>query len=436
MKRIFIILALAAVIATNAQAQKSPAAAKSAVEKAEATTLNPKQNAKTATWLKYGQALMDAYNAPSASIWVGMSRQEFTVLGARGQMGEEAVVLSGRTMTKLIFPEKNLYFNENAVLEIIEVTEPVVENALDKALSAYAKAGELDAKNQKTKDIVAALETISAKYAQDASNAYTFGDLTLSSELFEKAVSAAGTAPLSKVDTMSLYNAALTAFFASNYDRAKALYGKCLEIGYAGNEGDVYAKLADIAEKAGNKNDQKSYLEKGFAAYPQSQAILIGLINYYISSNEDPARLFSLLEDAKKNEPNNASLYYVEGNINLELKNPEAAIAAYRKCAEINPNYEFGYIGEGIYYYNRAIELQDAANNEADDAKYMAIIGEFETSLKSCIEPFEKGFEISKDVEVKKSISEYLKNACFRFRTSGEEYMAKYEKYNAYLNAE
>ncbi|MBQ2549591.1 MAG: hypothetical protein II560_00070, partial [Bacteroidales bacterium] len=41
--------------------------------------------------------------------------------------------------------------------------------------------------------------------------------------------------------------------------------------------------------------------------YPSSQAILIGLINYYVSSNQDTDRLFSLLNDAKKNEPDNAS---------------------------------------------------------------------------------------------------------------------------------
>ena len=77
------------------------------------------------------------------------------------------------------------------------------------------------------------------------------------------------------------------------------------------------------------------------------------------------------------------------------------------------------------------MDIQDKANSESDDAKYNALMGEFEKSLKGCIEPFEKGFELSSDPEVKRSIAEYLKNACFRFRSESEEYQAKYDKYTA-----
>ena len=78
-----------------------------------------------------------------------------------------------------------------------------------------------------------------------------------------------------------------------------------------------------------------------------------------------------------------------------------------------------------------AVDLQDKASQEMNDAKYMALMGEFEKALKGCIEPFEKGFELTKDPEIKRSIAEYLKNACFRFRSEGEEFQAKYDKYNA-----
>jgi hypothetical protein len=64
-----------------------------------------------------------------------------------------------------------------------------------------------------------------------------------------------------------------------------------------------------------------------------------------------------------------------------------------------------------------------------DDAKYMVLVGQFEEALKGCIEPFETAFNLSAEGDVKVSIAEYLKNACFRFRTD-EAYMAKYEKYN------
>lgn len=434
MKKIFLVLAIAASLqAIDAQAQvKSPSAAKSAVEKAAAATTNPKQNTKTATWIKYGSALMDAYDATVGSVWVGMSGQELTLLsGSEKPQSQEVVEINGRQFTKMVYSTKNLYVNENGALEIIEVTNPVVEAPLAKAVEAYAKAAEFDAKGQKTKDIKEALTNISSKYYEEAYSAYGLGDVKGASELFEKAYNAKNTAPLSQIDTNALYNVAFTAWQVADNARAKKYFNECLAVGYAGEEGDVYAKLAEIEEKEGNKAESKNILEKGFEAYPSSQAILVGLINYYISSGEDTNRLFQLLDNAKKNEPNNASLYYVEGNIHRQLGNGEAAIAAYNKCSEINPEYEFGYIGAGIYYYELAVKLQQDADLEMDNTKYQALLGEFEVALKNCVEPFEKAFELSKDAEVKVSVAEYLKNACFRFRNESAEFQAKYDKYNA-----
>jgi tetratricopeptide (TPR) repeat protein len=165
--------------------------------------------------------------------------------------------------------------------------------------------------------------------------------------------------------------------------------------------------------------------------FPENQSVLIGLINYYLNSGDDTARLFELFEDAKKNEPDNASLYYVEGNARKKLGQTEEALAAYDKATQVNPNYEWGYIGKGIALYDLAVELQDKANNEMDNDKYMALMGEFEKALKGCIEPFEKAFNLVQDNEIKANLAEYLKNACFRFRNEGAEFQAKYDKYNA-----
>ena len=148
-----------------------------------------------------------------------------------------------------------------------------------------------------------------------------------------------------------------------------------------------------------------------------------------MTSGENFDRLFTLLDNAKANEPNNASLYYVEGNIYKETGDEEKAIESYRKCADINPEYEYGYIGEGILLYNRAVDIQEKAQSEMDDTKYAALVTDFEKALKGCIEPFEKAFEITKDNEVKTSIAEYLKNACYRFREEGQDYADKYQKY-------
>lgn len=435
MKKILAILALAAsMFAVTAQAQnvKSLGAAKAALEKAQAAAENPKKNTKMATWLAYGKALMDAYAAPQGNVWAGMSAQDLALVAANDRMlSESQVVINGQNLVKRVYGNKNLYFNEAGQLTVIEVTQPLADNILDKALDAYVKAAELDPKGSKTKDIVTALESVGSKFMDEAYNAYSLGKLADASVLFEKAAKAFGTAPLNKVDNDAVYNAGFTAWQSQDFARAKKFFEQGIAAGYYGEDGESFAKLADIADRQGDKALSKKYLEEGFAKAPQSQSILIGLINYYLTNEEDTDRLFQLFEEAKKNEPNNASLYYVEGNARLKLNQFEEALAAYDEASKVNPQYEWGYIGKGMALYNKAVELQEKASLEVDDAKYMALLGEFETTLKSSIAPFETALGLTKDDEVKTSVAEYLKNACFRFRSEGDEFQQKYEKYAA-----
>ena len=120
----------------------------------------------------------------------------------------------------------------------------------------------------------------------------------------------------------------------------------------------------------------------------------------------------------------------MEGNVHEKLGNEEAALAAYEECSKVDPNYEYGYIAKGIHFYNKAVEIQTLANEELDDAKYNALVEEFEVTLKSALEPFETALSLTKNDEVKKQVAEYLKNICFRFRTESDVFSQKYEKYS------
>lgn len=426
MKKILLALAMFAAIQVADAQVKSAADVKKSVEAAEAATQNVKKAVKTATWLKLGQEYVKAYDAPTGNILPGSNKTELTLMmGSEKPVSSEEVTVNNEKYTKDVYADKNLYFNQNGQLVIIEVTKPVYEDALERAVKAYQKAYELDEKHAKDKDVAAAFDYIGQKYVTEAFNKYTFGDVATASKLFEKAADVEALAPLSKIDTSVIYNAGFTAMAAKDNERALKFFKRCYDLGYYYEGGEVFARLAEV-----DTLNTKSYLEEGFSKFPQSQSILIGLINYYLKNNEDPETLFGLLDKAKANEPNNASLFYVEGNIRAQLGQIDKAVVAYEECAKINPEYEYGYIGEGTMFYNRAIELQTKAQEEIDDAKYMALVKEFEESLKSCITPFEKAFEITKDANIKAGIASYLKNAFYRFREESAENQTKYEKYS------
>ena len=440
MKRI--LMALAVILAVQvADAQvKTPEAAKTALDKAITASKDAKKAAKVATWTKLAAAYMDAYNAPVGSAWLGASKQELQLtMGNDKPVSSENVILGGEPAEKVVYANKDFYFNQAGQLIMINVTKPVVEDALAGALEAYAKAYEVDVKKSKMKDIVAGLQNIAKKYYDDGMNRYMLDDLAGASRLFGKAAEASATEPLAKVDTTALYNAGFTSWMLKDYEAAKRYFEACVAAEYYYEDGEVFAKLADIYTNLDNKTAARDILETGFKAYPQSQSILIGLINYYLTNNEDPNRLFELIALAKQNEPGNASLYYVEGNVYVELRkaDPEnadtyvaKAVEAYDACTGVDPNYEFGNIGKGIMFYNIAIELQEKAANELDDKKWVQLNKQFTEALKNALAPFEAAYNTTKDDSLKVNIAEYLKNIYYRFSSDGPEWEAGYRKYD------
>ena len=71
-----------------------------------------------------------------------------------------------------------------------------------------------------------------------------------------------------------------------------------------------------------------------------------------------------------------------------------------------------------------------------DDTKYMALVEQFDATLKSAIAPFEQAFTIAQDPEVKSIVAEYLKNIYFRYRDDDPKYLEMYKVYDAFTKGE
>ncbi|MBE6230969.1 MAG: tetratricopeptide repeat protein [Bacteroidales bacterium] len=433
MKRVLIVLT---VLLTVQFAYAQTEAARKAVESAEAASQDAKKAVKVTTWLKLADAYMDAYDAPTRNILLNTPRVQLQyMMGSEQPESRETVTIDNLPYVKESYSNKDLYFDANDNLVLVDVTKPIFEDALAGALAAYVKAYEVDVKKSKEKDVVEGIEAVSRKYFTDGMNKYMIGDMKTAGVLLGKAADASETAPLSKVDTTALYNAGYVAWAQQDYTTAKGYFERCLEAEYYYDNGETFAKLADVYMNLGEKEKAVTVLEKGFSEFPQSQSILIGLINYYLESGENADRLFVLIDEAKKNEPDNVSLYYVEGNIYKELGNYEKAVECYYRCAEVNPEYDFGFYGAGTLYYDRALALSEQASQELDDNKYMELVKEFEQSLLNAIDPFEKAFAVSKNDQLKLNVAEYLKNIYYRFSSVEDKYMEGYKKYDAIVKS-
>jgi len=411
--------------------------------KLEKSLENPKKAGTHDPWFKLSQAYYDIYQYPSADVYPQAQQFEVRMLTKGKQYTTEERTVGDQTFVVDCYADKDVYYDQNGVLQFWLVKKPLMEDALERCNEALQKAYKLDEYNYKTKKYIETAEKIHTAYHNTGLFYYMAGDKVTAEKYFENAYKSTENPILNRVDTIGVYYTALMARDNGNGPKALELLQKDLDAGYAAN-GEVYAIMAEIyraqAEQLRAQADSaaadakmvlyKDILEKGFSAFPENQQVLVGLINYNLDTNGDSSKLFDLIHQAQANEPGNASLYYVEGDINKKLGNKEAALELFQKSYDIDNNYIFGIVNKGIMFYDEALEYQDKANQEMDDTKYQALLDEVSNSLKKAIEPFEQSYKLAEgDPELQVAIAEYLKNIYFRFRTQSDEYMAAYEKY-------
>ena len=425
-----LVFALALVCSLQfAYAQKPDSDMQKGVDKAREATLDAKKAAKPATWIKLAEACMKAYSNPTASITQGIDKNTFGMMVKEKPISVSTVTLDGQEFEKWQLTHLDVYFNAAGMLSIANVTKPSVEgDMLMEAAKAYAKAFELGAKD---KDVAPKMKEIVDDYYNDAFTAYQLGDMAKASDLFKGAADVSTIAPSAEVNNDAAYNAAFTAMQLKNYDRAVEYYNKCLANGFF-SDGNIYANLSECSLAQADTLKAKNYLATGLTAFPDNAAILTNLINLYLQTNEDPAKIVELLDEAKKAMPDNPSLYYVEGNIFTGIKDYDKAIAAYDNGLKINDKYDMCYYGKANVALKKGEDIVEEMN--ALDVKEWKKYDELSVKLTevyiSALEPFEKCYEVSQIPEVKAAAADYLKRLNFQLRNVDPKYQEAYTKWN------
>lgn len=432
MKKLFFALALVCSLQL-AYAQKPDADMQKGIDKALAASKDAKKGAKPATWMNLGKAYMAAYANPSANVSTGIDKTTFALMNKEKAASVSTVTLQGAAFEKHELSHVNVYFNAAGVLTIVEVTKPSVPgDLLGEAAAAYAKAFELGAKE---KEVDAKLQEVVNNYYNDAFYAYQLGDMAKASDLFKGAADWSVVPPCSVINDDAAYNCAFTALAVHNYDRAIEYYNKCLERDYT-SDGNIYASLSECALAKADTLAAKNYLATGLTKYPDNASILTNLINLYLTTKEDPKKIVELLDEAKKAMPDNASLYYVEGNILAGVKDYDGAKSAYDKALEIDAKYDMAYYGlanislkkgEDIVNEMNALDVRDYKGYDALNAKLTEVYIE-------AIGSFEQCYNVSSNPDVKAACADILKRLNFQLRGVDPKYKEAYEKWEAIVS--
>lgn len=436
MRKVFLSL-IAATVLFTASAQESgeivkvdPKAILSKVEKAKEPTLDAKKSLKAATWMKYAEALNEAYYINTRNIFIGAeAKQIVTTMGAPINATAIPIKKIGDKEYKVYnYPEVDVYFTmDDKVAFYLEKNIPL-PGALELEEMALLKALSLDVKLKEKIDPM--LDNVVNNYLLNMQNFFAIRDFKAAITYAEKAAKLQQNPEVADTKfTESYYFAVICAMQATDYAAAK----KNLEILLKNNDtrgGEINYYLGVCEDKLGNTDSAKRILEDGVTKFPDNQDILKSLIDLYVRTKEDPSKVIPYIKQAQEKDPKNDALFVVEGIAYENMKQIDKSILAYENAIKVNPSSFIAYYNIGYSYSILADELVPEFNklDYTNKSVYEKKQKEINDLRIKAIAPLKKANELNPE---DKNTVTLLKSIYFTLRDTTPEMMKEYEKYNA-----
>ncbi len=275
---------------------------------------------------------------------------------------------------------KTWFYRGNIYLQIQMSENPKYKaldsDALNKAYDSYQKAIELDTRKEYYTEIIQNLFIISEQFYNEGVVAFTktppdyagaFASFMHSVEVNES---------FGNIDTLAMFNAALSAENGKDFANAKKYYTKVKDMGYQNPL--VYNSLANINMETGDTTAAVVVISEGRKKYPENFTLLITETNIFLATKEN-AKAMANLEEAIVTDPENPSIHYAVGVTYALMGNVKDAERSYLKAVELKSDLFEANYNLGALYVNQAAMLLDSANKlplsqikEYDDLKLQA----------------------------------------------------------------
>jgi tetratricopeptide (TPR) repeat protein len=216
---------------------------------------------------------------------------------------------------------------------------------------------------------------------------------------------------LSPTDTSFMFNAAVSATQAKDFDTAIKYYTELRDLGYTGIVTQYFAtnKETGLEENVGSKTQRDLYIKSGQYTNPEDKkskskkatiikniALILkdqGKVDEAITAikearKENPqdlnlllaeAELYiklekmdkfgELMEQAVKMDPNNPTLFFNLGVVNYNQKKNKEAEGYYKKAIELDPEYRDAYLNLAYSILNERVSIVEEMNKNLNDFK-------------------------------------------------------------------
>jgi tetratricopeptide (TPR) repeat protein len=219
--------------------------------------------------------------------------------------------------------------------------------------------------------------TLQNKMVQDvyqkASDLYSAKDYKNASDSFYL------TYKLSKLDTIFIYNAAVSSSLAKDYDTSLKYYQELQDMGYTGISKEYYATSKQTGDKEdlGDKKNRDLQVKLGLYMDPVDELTpsktgdIIKNVAYILKSQGKTEEAIKAVEAARALYPNDINLILTQADIYFQLKEMKKYGELIQIAIQIDPNnpqlffnlgvisFDQGKVDEARNNYEKAIELKE-----------------------------------------------------------------------------
>lgn len=276
---------------------------------------------------------------------------------------------------------------------------------------------------------------------------------------------------LSPNDTAYLFNAAVSASIAKDFDSSLKYYNKLREIGYTGvvkqylatntisgkvenlgsksrrdlmlktgqysnpqdkstesKQGEIIKSIAFILKEQGKTDEAIVAVQEARKANPTDLNLLLTEADLYIKLNKMD-KFGELMAEAVKMDPTNPTLFYNLGVVNYTQKRVEDAKKYYKKAVELKPDYVDAYMNLAIVVLDKDKELVDKMNSlpPSDMKGYDKLDAERKLVYKEALPYLEKADSLKRSAETVRTLLNIYET--LEIEEKAAEYRALYKAF-------
>jgi len=263
------------------------------------------------------------------------------------------------------------------------------------AYDSYLKSIELDDKKAIEKLVIVQLPALANDFLSWAAMEFDRGDYDKSTLAFEKLLAIQKSdIYMGNVDTVVIFNTALAAYNAKDFEKAHMYLDQVIEFKYG--ETTPYLLNYQAYSEEGDMENAEKTLREAFEAFPEDEQVLLTMIQFFID-NDKREEAIDYLDVALDDAPENHNLHYAKGVMYMQSENYDMALESLNKSIEIEPDYFNSQYNAGVCYYNKGASMLEAANEIMDPTEYNKAFEEAKEVFSKAVPFMERARELNPD---------------------------------------